>query len=198
MRRHVAAAAVAALLLTGCSDAVSPPGGSNVEVDTPELVAMKAEAGIEDCEPGPGGGSLPDLTLPCLGGGPDVTLADLRGPLILNVWYSNCAPCREEMPAFQSFYAEHGDEVAVMGLNVEIYPDLAISFADLVGATYPQVADPGAEILDQSDLRVPGFPQSFIVDAEGDVVHQFGPIETEAELVALAEEHLDVDLGTAR
>jgi peroxiredoxin len=194
--RHLVGALLGALLLAGCSgeDAVGPPSGSNVDVDTPELRQMKAAAGIEDCEPGPGGGELPDLTLPCLGGGPDVELSSLTGPLILNVWYSTCRPCQKEMPAFQSFYAEHGETVVVVGLDVEVYPDLAISFADTVGATYPQIADPGGEILDQADVRVPGFPQSFMLDDEGRIVHQFGPIETEAELVALAEEHLEVDL----
>ena len=39
-----------------------PPDGpppTSVEVDTPELRELKAEAGVEDCEPGPGGGALP-------------------------------------------------------------------------------------------------------------------------------------------
>ncbi|CAN5460257.1 TlpA disulfide reductase family protein [soil metagenome] len=193
--RLVIGALLGALLLTGCTgEDVGLPGPTKVEVDTPKLVAMKAEAGIEDCEPGPGGGSLPDLTLPCLGGGPDVNLADLKGPLIVNVWYSNCGPCQDEMPAFQDFYADHGDQVGVLGLDVEIYPDLAISFAQTVGATYPQLADPGGEILDQADIRVPGFPQSIVLDEDGRIVHQFGPVTSEDEIVDLAEKYLEVDL----
>ncbi len=194
----IGAIVFAALLLAGCGGggSVSAPGAADVAVDTPKLVAMKAEAGIEDCVPGPGGGSLPDLVLPCLGGGPDVDLASLQGPLIVNLWYSGCGPCREEMPALQDFYTHHGDEVALLGVDVEIYPDLAISFADLVGATYPQLADPGGEILDLPDLRVPGFPQFLFVDAAGEVVFQSGGgVTSEAEVIALAEKHLGVDLG---
>ncbi len=192
-----AALLAGSLLLSGCSGDVAPPGTTDVEVDTPELVAAKAEAGIEDCVPGSGtagSGTLPELVLPCLGGGPDVDLGSLTGPLIVNVWYSNCGPCRDEMPALQSFYETYGDQVGVVGLDVEVYPDLAISFAETVGATYPQVADPGGEILDQADVRIAGFPQSFLLDADGTIAHQFGPIETEDDLVALVDEHLGLSL----
>lgn len=196
--RRVLAAGVAAVLvavLTGCGDDVSAPSATNIDVATPELVAMKAEAGIEDCRPGPGGGELPELTLRCLGGGPDVDLADLKGPLVINLWFSGCAPCRDEMPALQAFYAEHGDTVDLLGIDVEIYPDLAISFAEIVGATYPQLADPGGEVLDLAELRVPGFPQLLFIDADGALVHQKGGgVETKAEIVELAETHLGVEL----
>lgn len=196
MKRHLVGALLGALLLAGCSETVpSPPGSTTVDVDTPELRQLKAEAGIEDCEPGPGGGELPDLTLPCLGGGPDVALSSLRGPLVVNLWYSNCGPCRDEMPALQEFHTEHGDEVPMLGIDVEIYPDLAISFAETVGATYPQLADPGGEVLDLPDLRVPGFPQLLFVDENGAIAHQeAGGVESAAEVVALAEQHLGVDL----
>ena len=41
-------------------------------------------------------GGLPDLRLPCLGGGPSVNLADLRGtPMVLNVWAAWCEICKE-------------------------------------------------------------------------------------------------------
>ena len=195
-RSHVVGACLGALVLAGCADDVSAPGATTIEVDSPRQQALKAEAGIEDCEPGPGGGSLPDLTLPCLGGGPDVSLDSLRGPLIINLWFSGCGPCRDEMPALQAFYAEHGDEVGVLGIDVENYPEAAITFAGMVGAAYPQLADPGGEIFDQPELRVGlGFPQFILIDAAGEVVHQdAGGVDSKAEVVALAEEQFGIDL----
>ena len=170
MRRLVAALAVL-LVLTGCDGSVTPPDNSAIDVDTPELRAMKAEAGIEDCVPGPGGGRLPSLTLACLGGGPDVDLSSLKGPLLINLWYSGCGPCRDEMPALQDFYDQHGDDVAVLGIDVENYPQAAISFAEIVGATYPQLADPGGYVFDQAELGLKqAFPQTLVVDADGVVV----------------------------
>lgn len=166
------ALAALALLVTGCDGGspVQTPDDIEVEVDTPALRQQKAEAGIDDCRPGPGGGALPELTLPCLGGGPDVGLHDLKGPLLINIWWSGCGPCRREMPAIQAFYEQHGDRVDVLGVDVETYPGAAIGFAETVGATYPQLADPGAFIFDQADLRVAQvFPQSLVVDADGEV-----------------------------
>jgi hypothetical protein len=89
MRRLVAAALVAAALLSGCSDDPAAPGATKVDVDTPQLRDLKSDTAIEECAPGDGtDGGLPDLVLPCLGGGPDVDLAGLEGPMVLNLWAS--------------------------------------------------------------------------------------------------------------
>ena len=197
-RRGVASAAavVVALLLAGCSDAISPPGASDVVVDSPQARAIKAEAGIVDCAPGGGGGGLPDLTLPCLGGGTDVDLASLTGPLVVNLWASNCGPCRREMPVLQDFYEQYGDSVGVLGIDMENYPEAALAFARDTGATYPQLADPGGELVSQDDVRIGiGLPQTILLDAGGDVVHQrAGELADVAEIVALLAEHAGVDL----
>ena len=53
-----------------------------------------------------GSEQLPDLELVDNDGDP-VQLADLEGtPLVLNYWYSSCAPCKEELPAFATVAAE--------------------------------------------------------------------------------------------
>ena len=62
-------------------------------------------------------GGLPDLTLPCLGGGPDVDLSSLRGPMVINLWQAFCEPCREEMPALEAFHQQYADQVAVVGID---------------------------------------------------------------------------------
>jgi len=198
--RRVRALLVACLLgaaLTACSsDDVPEERSVDVVQDTAKLRAMKAEAGIDDCVPGPGGGGLPDLTLPCLGGGPDVELSSLTGPLVISLWASNCGPCRDEMPALQAFYEKHGDVVGLLGIDAEVDSSFGISFAQMVGATYPQLTDPAGDLFSQSQLRVSqALPQFILLDADGDVVHQSaGGFETLAEIEDYVETNLGVTL----
>ncbi|GAA5155475.1 hypothetical protein GCM10023340_40830 [Nocardioides marinquilinus] len=193
MRRGLlAAAALALIVATGCSPDAGggqTPADIDVAVDTPQLREMKAAAGIETCEPGPGGGELPDLTLPCLGGGPDVALDDLKGPLLINIWATSCGPCRQEMPLLQQFHEQNAGEIGVLGIDIDTAPDSAISFADAVGATYPHVADPGGFIWEQPSLGIrPGLPQTLLVDANGKVVAmKAGEFTSLGELDAFAE-----------
>src|SRR5688572_7547669 len=47
----------------------------------------------------------------------DARLKDLRGyPVVVNIWGSWCAPCREEFPVFQRVAIARGKEVAFLGV----------------------------------------------------------------------------------
>jgi thiol-disulfide isomerase/thioredoxin len=185
------------LLATGCAPDAEPdhPGGeSNVDVDTPELRQLKQEIGIETCVPGTGtDGPLPDLTLACLGGGPDVDLASLQGPLVVNLWYAACGPCEAEMPALQDFYEQYGDQVPVLGITKDVFPEYALELARSTGARYPQLADPGDEI-GSTEIRPRGYPTFAFVDAEGELTLAAGGIDSVTELVDLVEKNLGITL----
>ncbi|WP_298748627.1 TlpA disulfide reductase family protein [uncultured Nocardioides sp.] len=199
-RAAALAGLLAALVLTGCSDpeAGFVPNPPDIDVDTPALREAKAEAGIEDCAPGDGepvDGGLPAVTLPCLGGGPDVDLAALRGPMVVNLWASWCGPCRREMPVLQEFHATHGDTVPVLGVDFQD-PNTGLALQQLAqrGVTYPSVADTEA-VLKAEPLRATALPLTALVDENGVVVRVL-PVELETveELEALVREHLGVDL----
>jgi thiol-disulfide isomerase/thioredoxin len=195
-----AALAAAVLALGACDsgDVPNPPGEAKVDVDTPALRAIKKQARIEPCAPGSAtNGGLPELTLPCLGGGPAVDLATLQGPLIVNLWQSFCDPCRKEMPALQEFYERHGDEVPVLGIDsTDVQPQAALEFAAELGVTYPQLADPGGDLSARDPFPViRGYPYLAIVDADGTLAwQQFGGVESYADLVDLVNQHLGTDL----
>ena len=174
--------------------AVRPP---DVDVDTPALREVKARIGMETCEPGAGEpveGGLPELTLPCLGGGPDVELSSLRGPMVINLWQANCTPCREEMPALEEFHQRHGDRVAMVGVDFnDVHPDGALALAEETGATYPSVADPGGELMTEDGRR--GLPAFVFVDDDGVVVGQdSGGVESVDEVRDLVSTHLGIEL----
>ena len=202
--RFLAIAIVAALLLLpGCVDD-APLGGTAsgdgaVDVATPELVRLKQQAGIADCPPSTAGhptadDALPDATLPCLGGGRDVRLDRLDGPLVINVWASYCAPCRDELPVLQQLHEAAGDDLAMLGLDYQdTAPAAALQLAADSGVTFPSVADSTGEL--RADLQIIALPQTLFVDDQGVVVaterRQLTSFDQAADLV---KEHLGVDV----
>lgn len=203
-----AATAIAALTAAGCSASPQPtpytfnPNGSAVKVDTSSLRALKAAAHIEACPSVAAGkparpGGLPDITLPCLGGGRNVDLAALHGPLVLNLWAQTCGPCREEAPVFQSFARAAGGRVRVIGVDFfDPRPSLAIAFAKEFHLTYPQLADPQA--VTKAALHVAGLPMTYFVTRSGRVAYtNAGAITSESQLVDLVKSHLGVTVSPA-
>lgn len=205
--RPVVAMAVFLLAAAGCSS--SEPGrttytfnadDSPVEVDTPALRALKKAAGIEPCPAPrtgarPVSGGLPEVTLPCLGGGPEVDLAGLRGPLVLNFWSQTCGPCREESPILQQLSTAGKGRVRVVGVDFyDPRPSYAIAFAKELGLTYPQIADPVA--VTKVPLHIAGLPITLLVDASGRVAYtQVGAVSSRTELAALVHDHLGVSVA---
>ncbi len=190
---------LAVLLLGGCTSDPEPPGQAGVDVDTPQLRQAKAEAGVADCPAGDGSaveGGLPDVTLPCLGGGRPVELGSLRGPLVVNLWASWCAPCREEMPVLQRFHEQYGDRVPIVGVDYEdVQVEAAMDLVRETGVTYPLLADP--QSLLQGAAPFPGrmgLPMFAFVDADGRAEVVAGGVGSLPELTAMVEEQLGVRL----
>jgi thiol-disulfide isomerase/thioredoxin len=202
--RRSATALVAVLLLLTSACAEQPdapePRQSSVDVDTPELRAQKEAAGIEECPTAkhqpPADAALPGLVLPCLGGGPDVELSALKGPLVINLWAQWCEPCREELPFYQRLHEEGAGKVTVLGIDyLDPQPGGALALAEATGVTFPSLADPDG--LLRQEWRVRGLPGVVLVDAEGRVTNPdarptFMVIESYDQLTDLVREHLDV------
>lgn len=152
-------------LLAGCAPSAVVPSPDA------ELIAARRAAGIADC-PQPSGepvaDGLPDLALECLGGDTTVSLAALRGPMVINLWAQWCLPCRQEAPVLAAFDTAR-DDVALLGINYDDpQPDWAIEFAELSGWTWPQLSDPEKTV--EAPLQLPGIPISLLLNADGQVV----------------------------
>ena len=203
-RRATALVAVLLLLTAACTEqpdvAQDPP--PSVAVDTPELRAQKARAGIEDCPTAkntpPDDAALPDLTLPCLGGGPGVDLSTLKGPLVVNLWAQWCEPCRDELPFYQRLHEEGAGKVRVLGIDyLDPQPGGALALAEATGVTFPSLADPDGRL--RQEWRVRGLPGVLFVDEQGRVTNPdarptYLVIESYDQLTDLVREHLGVDL----
>ncbi|WP_410788907.1 TlpA family protein disulfide reductase [Kribbella sp. C-35] len=133
---------------------------------------------------------LPEITLPCLGSGPDVRLADLRGPLVINVWAQWCGPCRDEAP-YLAALAKSG-KVTMLGIDYDDpRPELAVKFAGEEGLAYPHVIDQDKAI--QRALKVGGPPLTAFVDDKGEVAHvHHGVLTSQQQLDTLLKEKLGV------
>lgn len=202
----LAAAALLLLVTTGCS-ALSPTATPSRSASASagasagsDLAAAKRAAGIADCptsdpeaEAVPDG--LPAVTLACLGGGPEVDLAGLRGkPMVINVWAQWCGPCRQEAPHLRAVAARGGDKINFLGIDYDDPdPAAAIEYAGMAKWRYPQLQDRQKSI--KPGLKILGPPQTLFVDADGRITFRHnGPITSDKELIAAIEEHLGVRL----
>jgi thiol-disulfide isomerase/thioredoxin len=199
--RRLLAVLVLVSALTACNPKDLPtPNKSRIDVNTPELVQAKKAAGVEDCVAGTGkavDGGLPAVTLPCLGGGPDVDLATLRGPMVVSLWAYWCEQCRDEMPVLQQFHQRYSDQVAVLGVDY-LDPQVtgALALMAETGATYPSLADPDGDLSAQQPFPViRGLPYLAFVDADGVVTFvKAGAVQSVPELVGLVKQHLGIAL----
>ena len=184
---------LACTLVAGCTG-TRAASEEHVKVDTPALRALKQRAGIGTCRPGTSSGTLPAVTLPCLGGGPDVDLATLRGPMVINLWAQWCGPCRGELPYYQQLHRKGRGKVAVLGVDfADRSPAGALALAERQGVTYPLLADPGGEL--KQKLGVRGLPGIVLVDRAGRVRSlQFRVFTSYGELRTLVRRQLGVDV----
>jgi thiol-disulfide isomerase/thioredoxin len=195
----VLAATVIAAGATSCtsSGGTAPfPNPSN-----PAHERLVARAHLDPCpESAPSSataGGLPDLTLPCLGAGPAVHLAGLRGvPTVVNVWGSWCGPCQEETKFLSSVYDALKPRVRFLGVDTEeTTPDSALDFATHVHPPmrYPSVLDNDKKLL--IALRIPStVPVTLFIDAEGRIRHTtLTPYRSSGSLRADVSRYLGVN-----
>ncbi|MDD2557449.1 MAG: TlpA disulfide reductase family protein [Desulfuromonadaceae bacterium] len=120
----------------------------------------------------------PDFTLIDMQG-KKVTLSDLRGQVVLvNFWATWCPPCRQEMPSMEELYKQlkpHG--VELLAINIEENgPKAVADFLTNKAHSFPILFDQQAQV--QRLYRVSRFPETFIVDRNGNIVeHVVGAID---------------------
>ena len=112
----------------------------------------------------------PDLSLTDLDGKP-TSLADYRGKVVLvNLWATWCPPCKEEMPALESFYRKHArDGFTIVAVNDGDPKPHVVQFVQDYGLTFPVWLDP-SYIATEKAFKTVNLPSSFVIDREGRVV----------------------------
>jgi cytochrome c biogenesis protein CcmG, thiol:disulfide interchange protein DsbE len=118
--------------------------------------------------------------------GDSVSLASLRGEAVmLNVWATWCAPCREEMPLLEALHREYGaDGLRIIGVSVDaagMSRDIR-RFVDEHDLTFTILHDPAERV--SRTFRARAVPETYLIDRDGRMVRRwigkFDPLAPDA------------------
>ena len=122
--------------------------------------------------------AAPHFDLAELDGPGRLTVADLAGrPAVVNFWASWCVPCREEAGVLNAAAGRWQGRARFVGIDSDDLGEDARAFARRYRVAYPLVKDSGS-VKDR--WGVTGFPETFVLDAQGRAVAHFGgPVDDE-------------------
>ncbi|MEJ0014120.1 MAG: TlpA disulfide reductase family protein [Actinomycetota bacterium] len=131
------------------------------------------------------------LSLPCLDGKAKVIYQGIRGPVVINVFGSWCAPCNQEIPHFLDLQALH--KVSIVGIDVEeTNMQAGRNFVIKKGITWPILYDTNNATR---GIFGPGVPVTWFINAQGKVVYkQIGVIASTLKLKSEVNKYLKVKL----
>ena len=171
----ISALVVSTLLLTSCGS------------ETPKSSSLGKVVSCSSIETNPD--ITEGTTLECLDSNSRVVIEAIKGPAVINVWGSWCAPCRDEMPFLRELAAT--GKVQIIGIDVE-EPNIekGRKFVIDQGITWPNLYDRNGST---KSTFGPGVPVTWYVNSEGDVVYKhIGVLKSKDELFSDVEKYLGV------
>jgi peroxiredoxin len=163
----VSLAAVAALLLAGCSS--DPLAAQYLSGDSKNYIA--GDGTVTEIAPENRKAAVEYAGVSEHGDA--ISSADYAGQVVvLNYWYSTCAPCRAEAPDLAALSTKYeGRGASFLGVNVRDQADTARSFAETFKVPYPSIVDTdGALQLAFTGTVSPNaVPTTLVIDKEGRV-----------------------------
>lgn len=143
-----------------------------------------------------GGPDLPDLVAPNVhsdGLGDPVSVRELAEDhaVLVNVWATWCAPCREEIPELVTLYEERAsDGLEIVGPAQQDELDLVLAAIDEFDMDYVVTFDEPGDAMDAYGIF--GLPANFLYAPGGELVwNRNGPMSsTDADFLAALDEVL--------
>lgn len=131
-------------------------------------------------------GDAPDFVAYDINGN-QVKLSDFQGKgIVLNFWASWCPPCKAELPYFEDAYKSYGNDVHFIILNLTTANnetvEAATEYIESEGYTFPVYFDKTGEA--GNDYSVYSIPQTYFIDASGNIVSSHEGYMTAEQLLA--------------
>jgi peroxiredoxin len=138
------------------------------------LVALSCGPETRTYRPLAEGDPVPSFGAPVLDGD-SLHLASLAGqPVMLNIWATWCAPCREEMPQLQALHEQLGPRgLRILGVSIDSRgsePTIR-RFVEEGGYTFTILHDPADAV--SREFRTIGVPETFLIDGDGRLVRRW-------------------------
>lgn len=114
-------------------------------------------------------------------------LSEYEGRVVyVDFWASWCVPCRASFPFMAQLQEEFGDDLVIIGINVDEDRQEADAFLSHYAPPFRIIYDPQGELAAYFD--VPGMPSSYLYDRQGQFVERhigFRPANEETLRAAL-------------
>ena len=122
---------------------------------------------IEDWQNCIKGKRMPDLFLQTISGKKIETKKLLGKVLVINLWFTGCAPCVAEIPALNQLVKEYNDkDVVFLAIAADAKEKLDSQFLPLHKFDFTIIAD-GDDVI--SRIGKTGFPTTYIIDKKGKI-----------------------------
>lgn len=121
----------------------------------------------------------------------DAHLEDIDRPVVVNVWASWCLPCRSEAPILDAAFAEFGDRIEFIGVDVQDNQTDAKQFLDQFGLEFDHFFDRNREVPNLYGGI--GTPITFFFAPNGELVTTHNGVVDERTLALNIDELLQLE-----
>jgi len=132
-------------------------------------------------EPVDRGSPAPPFELPQVGEPGALSLASLRGKVVLlNFWATWCQPCEEELPAMERLHrALSGGDFRLVAVSVDADPEPVLKFRERLGLGFTLLLDADQKVA--RSYHTFRFPETLLIGRDGVILERYvGPKEWDA------------------